>query len=75
MRAFSDWIREQQLLDLPLSGAQYTWIGCQDDLVMSRLVRFFISLSLTDLFHCIQKVVLRPVSYHCPILLVTRLKD
>lgn len=68
MRAFSDWIREQQLLDLPL-------IGCQDDLVMSRLVRFFISLSLTDLFHCIQKVVLRPVSYHCPILLVTRLKD
>lgn len=45
MRAFSDWIRQQQLIDLPLSGAEYTWTSCQEDPVMSRLDCFLISLS------------------------------
>lgn len=28
VRAFSDWIRHQELVDLPLDGARYTWTNC-----------------------------------------------
>lgn len=38
MRAFSDWIGIQNLVDLPLGGAKYTRSNRQEESVMSRLI-------------------------------------
>lgn len=68
MRAFSDWIGIQNLVDLPLGGAKYTWSNRQESSVMSRLDRFLVSIEWIDLFpHCIQVALARPTSDHCPI--------
>lgn len=76
MWAFPDWIRHHELIDLPLDGAHYNWSNCQEDPIMSRLVRFLVSPSWVELFpDCIQKAIPRPISDNCPISLVTGLVD
>lgn len=40
MRDFSDWIRLNEMVDLPVGGARYTWTNKQQDPITSRLGRF-----------------------------------
>lgn len=76
MRAFSDWIRQLELIDLPLGGALYMWTNCQEEPVMSRLDRFLIFVSWAELFpDCLQRLVSRPTSDHYLISLVIGLED
>lgn len=76
MMSFFDWIRQYEMIDLPLGGARYTWTSCEDNPVMSRLDRFLISLRWAELYpDCIQRVLSRPTFDHCSISLETGLED
>ena len=50
MRDFSDWIHQHDLIDLPLSGAKFTWTNNQQDPMMSQLDRFVVSPDWLDIF-------------------------
>lgn len=55
MRDFSDWIRQHDLSDLPLSGAKFTWTNNQEDPIMSPPDQFLVSPDWLDLFpDCVQ---------------------
>ena len=74
MRDFNDWIRAQDLCDLPLQGAKFTWSNMQQ-FPVSRLDQFLVSTDGLDLFRdCAQRVLARPISDHCPLLLETGIK-
>lgn len=76
MRDLSDWIRQQDLVDLPLGGADFTWSNNQAIPVMSRLDRFLVSTDWLDLFlDCTQRALARPISDHCPLLHETGMED
>ena len=76
MREFSDWIRSNDLVDLPLRGADFAWSNMQRDLIMCRLDRFLVSSDWLDiLLDCIQRALARPISDHCPLLVETDLED
>ena len=65
MRDFSDWIRQHDLIDLPLSGA-----------MMRRLDRFIVSRDWLDVFpDSIQRILSHPIFFHCPILLESGMED
>lgn len=71
MRDFNDWIRAQDLCDLPLQGAKFTWSNMQQ-FPVSRLDRFLVPTDWLDLFpDCAQRMLARPISDHCPLLLET----
>lgn len=76
MKDFSDWILLHELVDLPLGGAEFTWSNNQEELSMSQLDRFLESTEWLDLFSdCVQNVLSRPTSDHCPIYLEFDLED
>lgn len=51
MRPFSNWIRQHELIDLPLVGARYIWTNYQEDPIISRLDRFLISFQRSTFDH------------------------
>ncbi|XP_058103553.1 uncharacterized protein LOC131247134 [Magnolia sinica] len=70
MGAFSAWIDDQDLVDLPLLGARFTWTNGRASPILSRLDRFLLSPEWLDYFSFISQSAL-PIttSDHCPILL------
>jgi len=70
MMEFSDFIFEQDLMDLPLVGRPFTWSNNQEIPSWSRLDRFFVSPNWEVKFSgSLQKRLPRLCSNHFPILL------
>ena len=69
MFAFSDFIDNNYLVDLPLEGATYTWFRDAEPQAMSRIDRTLVSVDWVDHFGNVsQRVLPRVVSDHCPLL-------
>ena len=70
MRRFNEVVNELGLRDLPLQGGPFTWGGGNGNQRMSRLDRFLVSGDWESQFsNVIQRMLPRPVSDHCPVLL------
>ncbi|XP_077210531.1 uncharacterized protein LOC143846006 [Tasmannia lanceolata] len=70
MRNFSAIIQDNELIDLPLNGARFTWSNNQDRLVMSRIDRVLVTREWEECFPLIsQKAFPRTVSDHNAVVL------
>ena len=70
MFAFSDFIENNSLVDLPLEGASFTWFNDSGLPSMSRIDRVLVSLDWEEHFENVsQRVLPRVLSDHCPLLL------
>ncbi|KAL5726418.1 hypothetical protein ACHQM5_009463 [Ranunculus cassubicifolius] len=70
MEEFSEFVENNELVDLPMIGRKYTWARGGRSLSMSRLDRFIVSSEWVKLFpHSIVASIPKPISDHCPILL------
>ncbi|KAL4625272.1 hypothetical protein ACB092_05G013600 [Castanea dentata] len=70
MLAFSDFIENNSLVDLPLEGASFTWFRDSGLPSMSRIDRALVSLDWEEHFENVsQRVLPRILSDHCPLLL------
>ena len=70
MHAFSDFIMEQGLIDIPLLGGNFTWSNNRERATMSRFDRFLYTSDWETCFVTIyQKRILHVFSVHFPILL------
>ncbi|XP_058111123.1 uncharacterized protein LOC131254135 [Magnolia sinica] len=70
MRRFSDWIQSEQLIDLPLLGAKFTWSNERANPTFSRLDRSLLSSEWIDSFPSSKQFALpRTTSDHSPLLL------
>ncbi|XP_058092477.1 uncharacterized protein LOC131238909 [Magnolia sinica] len=70
MTVFSDWIEKQELVNLPLLGAKFTWTNGRLNSILSRLDRFLVSPEWLEAFPSVSQLALpRTTSDHCPILL------
>ena len=71
MFAFSDFIKANYLVDLPLEGASFTWFRDSGSVCMSRIDRTLALVDWVDHFGNVsQRVLPRVVSDHCPLLVV-----
>ncbi|XP_065639159.1 uncharacterized protein LOC112036069 [Quercus suber] len=69
MFAFSDFIENNYLVDLPLDGASFTWFRDAEPQAMSRIDRTLVSVDWVDHFGDVsQRVLPRVISDHCPLL-------
>ena len=70
MFAFSDFIENNSLVDLPLEGASFTWFRDPGLPSMSRIDRALVSLDWEEYFENVsQRVLPRVILDHCPLLL------
>ena len=70
MFAFSDFIENYSLVDLPLEGASFTWFRDSGLPSMSRIDRTLVSLDWEEHFENVsQRVLPRVISDHCLLLL------
>ena len=70
MFAFSDFIKSNSLVDLPLEGASFTWFRNASLPSMSRIDRALVSLDLEEHFENVpQRVLPRVISDHRLLLL------
>ena len=71
MFAFSNFIEDNYLVDLPLKGASFTWFRDSRTNCMSRIDRILALVDWVDHFRNVsQRVLTRVVSDHCPLLVV-----
>lgn len=69
MDDFSGWIDSHSLVDLQLSGGNFTWSNHQNPPILSRLDRFLASTDWLDFYPEVQQLLLtNPALNHCPIL-------
>jgi hypothetical protein len=69
MIEFGDFIRDMELIDLPLLGRKFTWFHL-NGISMSRIDRFLVSDDWLELWNSSSLWVLpRSISDHCPLLL------
>ena len=69
MFAFSDFIENNYLVDLPLDGATYTWFRDAEPQAMSCIGRTLVSVDWVDHFGNVsQRVLPCVISDHCPLL-------
>ena len=67
MFTFNDFIREQNLTELPIKGRKYTWSNMQQNPLLEQLDWFFTSLNWTATFPNTTMTPLgKPVSDHVP---------
>ena len=67
--AFSYFIKDNNVVDLPLEGASFTWLRDFDTSSMSRIDRTLVLVDWIDHFVDVsQRVLPCVVSYHCPLL-------
>ena len=67
--AFSNFIENNYLVDLPLDGATYTWFRDAELQAMSRIDRPLVSVDWVDHFGNVsQRVLPHVISDHCPLL-------
>ncbi|KAL4196362.1 hypothetical protein AMTRI_Chr04g182850 [Amborella trichopoda] len=72
MREFSDFISQNELLDIPLQGSRYTWSNHATNPTLSKLDRFLFSLNWEEHFpRSLAMALPKPISDHYPILLET----
>ena len=70
MFAFSDFIENNSLVDLPLEGASFTWFRDSGLPSMSRIDRTLVSIDWEEHFENVsQRVLPRVISDHCLLLL------
>ncbi|KAL5699114.1 hypothetical protein ACHQM5_030058 [Ranunculus cassubicifolius] len=70
MEEFSEFVENNELVDLPMVGRKYTWAGGGRSLSISRLDRFIVSSEWVALYsHSIVASIPKHISDHCPILL------
>ena len=70
MYDFSDFISDNGLIDIPLSGGNYTWSNNREMVSMSRIDRFLYTADWEEGFITIsQKRLVRLTSDHFPIML------
>ena len=70
MRRFSEVIDDLEMVDLPMSGGNFTWRGGMPNQTMARLDRFLVSLNWMDhLGNVMQRKLPRPTLDHALILL------
>ncbi|XP_077242503.1 uncharacterized protein LOC143883018 [Tasmannia lanceolata] len=73
MRSFANFIADNELIDLPLSGSAFIWSRGES---RSRLDRFLIGAEWMAIVpDILQKALIHSVSYHSPILLDPRLES
>ncbi|XP_077234220.1 uncharacterized protein LOC143876406 [Tasmannia lanceolata] len=73
MRNFADFIANNELVDLPLGGASFTWARGTN---RSRLDRFLLSGDwLTGISEVYQQALPHSVSDHCPLLLSPKMES
>lgn len=66
---FNEFIDSMELVDIPMSGKNFTWFRPNGS-SMSRLDRCLVTLAWLDSWpHCVQHVLDREFSDHCPIVL------
>lgn len=70
MKDFLNFCNDMELIDLPMLGRKYTWTNYQDHAIYSRLVRFLLSLHWLETFKVLQWGLHRPISAHCPIVII-----
>lgn len=67
MLIFNDFIREQQLTEIPIKGRRFTWSNMQHDPLLEQLDWFLTSLNWTSSFpNTMVKPLGRPTSDHTP---------
>ncbi|XP_077249344.1 uncharacterized protein LOC143888833 [Tasmannia lanceolata] len=73
MAAFATFISKHNIIDLPLSGARFTWSRGES---LSRIDRFLICPGWLNLApEVLQKTLVHSVSDHCPLLLDPRMES
>ncbi|XP_058192016.1 uncharacterized protein LOC131309384 [Rhododendron vialii] len=75
MKDFFDFGNRMELLDIPMLGRKFTWTNYQNRAVNSRLDRFLISQQWLAKFKVVQWGIHRPISDHCPIVLIDDSRD
>lgn len=76
MQDFGEFIKNHDLIDLPIHGAKYTWISSSSIHSSSKLDRFVVCGDWDDHFPCISvKAMARPMSDHKPVVLSCNIED
>lgn len=67
---FCDFVDRNELVNVPISGARFTWCNFQGDPALSKLDKFLVSGEWEDLFsHMCVCALPRPGSNHTPLML------
>ncbi|XP_058180127.1 uncharacterized protein LOC131298670 [Rhododendron vialii] len=75
MKDFLEFCNNMELIDLPMLGRKFTWTNYQDHAIHNCLDRFLISPQWMEKFKVLQWGLHRPISDHCPIVLLDDGRD